>query len=214
MEDPATVVRASNQAELEVLLRAGIPPDWRLSFAFILSVVVGDEAILTYQSTLTTGTNPPAQLLINSTFVSTTRERSTACECLRKPSASTLSPELKSPPGTFPVAAQLAGKVTNMSASVAIDAVPEFPDWCLHTGEEPKPETSLHYFCSLRIVSAIRWVFRDRSDVFVAANFAWFAALTIPETLMFWWHLVGPTQHGQVGTTTARKVSRLLSCLK
>jgi Putative restriction endonuclease len=26
------------------------------------------------------------------------------------------------------------------------------------------------------IVSAIRWVFRDRSDVFVAANFAWFVA--------------------------------------
>jgi ketosteroid isomerase-like protein len=66
MEDPATVVRASNKAELEVFLRAGIPPDWRLSFAFIRSVVVGDEAILTYQSTLTTGTNPPAQLLINS----------------------------------------------------------------------------------------------------------------------------------------------------
>ena len=63
-----------------------------------------------------------------------------------------------------------------MSASVAIDVVSEFPDWCLHTGEEPMPESSLHYYFSSLIVSAIRWVFRDRSDVFVAANFAWFAA--------------------------------------
>ncbi len=63
-----------------------------------------------------------------------------------------------------------------MSTSSAIDVVPEFPDWCLHTGEEPMPETSLHYYFSALIVSAIRWVFRDRSDVFVAANFAWFSA--------------------------------------
>ena len=40
------------------------------------------------------------------------------------------------------------------------------------------PETSLHYYFSALIVSAIRWVFRDRSDVFVAANFAWFATPT------------------------------------
>lgn len=36
------------------------------------------------------------------------------------------------------------------------------------------PETSLHYYFSALIVSAIRWVFRDRNDVFLAANFAWF----------------------------------------
>lgn len=66
MEDPATVVRASNKAELEVFLRAGIPPDWSLSFAFIRCVVVGDEAILTYESTLATGGSPPAKLLVNS----------------------------------------------------------------------------------------------------------------------------------------------------
>jgi SnoaL-like domain len=66
MEDPATIVRASNKAELDAFFRVGIPPDWSLSFTFIRSVVVGDEAILTYQSTLATGANPPAILLINS----------------------------------------------------------------------------------------------------------------------------------------------------
>jgi SnoaL-like domain len=66
MEDPATIVRASNRAELDTFFRAGIPPEWALSFAFLRCVVVGDEAILTYESTLATGTNPPAKLLINS----------------------------------------------------------------------------------------------------------------------------------------------------
>jgi ketosteroid isomerase-like protein len=66
MEDPATVIRASNKAELDVFLRAGIPPEWSLSFAFIRCAVVGDEAILTYESTLATGDNPPAKLLVNS----------------------------------------------------------------------------------------------------------------------------------------------------
>ena len=61
-----------------------------------------------------------------------------------------------------------------MSATGAIDVSAELPDWCLHTGEEPMPETSLHYYFSALIVSAIRWIFRDRNDVFVAANFAWF----------------------------------------
>lgn len=61
-----------------------------------------------------------------------------------------------------------------MSAMGAVENVVEFPDWCLHTGEEPMPETSLHYYFSALIVSAVRWIFRDRSDVFVAANFAWF----------------------------------------
>ncbi len=76
----------------------------------------------------------------------------------------------------FTVLMQVVGKVFAMSASTAIDVVSEFPDWCLHTGEEPMPETSLHYYFSALLVSAIRWVFRDRSDVFVAANFAWFTA--------------------------------------
>jgi SnoaL-like domain len=66
MEDPATIVRATNKAELDAFFRAGIPPEWTLSFAFLRCVVVGDEAILTYESTLATGTNPPANLLINS----------------------------------------------------------------------------------------------------------------------------------------------------
>jgi ketosteroid isomerase-like protein len=66
MEDPATIVRASNKAELDTFLRAGIPPEWSLSFAFIRCAVVGDEAILTYESTLATGGNPPAKLLVNS----------------------------------------------------------------------------------------------------------------------------------------------------
>jgi hypothetical protein len=66
MEDPATVIRASNKAELDTFLRAGIPPEWSLSFAFIRCAVVGDEAILTYESTLATGSNPPANLLVNS----------------------------------------------------------------------------------------------------------------------------------------------------
>lgn len=56
----------------------------------------------------------------------------------------------------------------------ALHTAAEFPDWCLHTGEEPVPETTLHYYFSALIVSAVRWIFRDRTDVFVAANFAWF----------------------------------------
>ena len=69
MEDPATVLRASNKVELSQFFRAGIPADWQLSFAFIRCAIVGDEAILTYQSTLSTGTNSAAQLLINSHLV-------------------------------------------------------------------------------------------------------------------------------------------------
>jgi SnoaL-like domain len=66
MEDPASIVRASNKAELDTFFRAGIPSSWVLSFAFLRCVVVGDEAILTYESTLATGANPPAKLQINS----------------------------------------------------------------------------------------------------------------------------------------------------
>ena len=36
------------------------------------------------------------------------------------------------------------------------------------------PETSLHGYFSMLIVSAIRWMFRDRHDVFVTGNFAWY----------------------------------------
>ena len=90
--------------------------------------------------------------------------------------ASALSLGLKTLHSAFCVAARPQGKVVVMSASVAMDVVPKFSDWCLHNGEEPMPETSLHYYFSALIVSAIRWVFRDRSDVFVAANFAWFSS--------------------------------------
>ena len=55
-----------------------------------------------------------------------------------------------------------------------LEAQTEIPDWCLHTGEEPMPETSLHAYFSNLIVSAIRWMFRDRHDVFVTSNFAWY----------------------------------------
>ena len=36
------------------------------------------------------------------------------------------------------------------------------------------PETSLHAYFSNLIVSAIRWMFRDRHDVFVTSNFVWY----------------------------------------
>lgn len=61
-----------------------------------------------------------------------------------------------------------------MPSMGAFETTAEVPDWCLHTGEEPMPETSLHYYFSALIVSAVRWIFRDRADVFVAANFAWY----------------------------------------
>ena len=57
---------------------------------------------------------------------------------------------------------------------ITLEAKPEIPDWCLHTGEEPMPETSLHAYFAMLIVSAIRWIFRDRHDVFVTPNFAWY----------------------------------------
>ncbi len=61
-----------------------------------------------------------------------------------------------------------------MSEMRVLEAQTEIPDWCLHTGEEPMPETSLHAYFSNLIVSAIRWMFRDRHDVFVTSNFAWY----------------------------------------
>ena len=64
-----------------------------------------------------------------------------------------------------------------MSAVHAPGADTEFPDWCLHTGKEPMPETSLHAYFSNLIVSAIRWILRDRQDVFVTTNFAWYPEL-------------------------------------
>ena len=39
------------------------------------------------------------------------------------------------------------------------------------------PETSLHAYFSNLIVSAIRWILRDRQDVFVTTNFAWYPEL-------------------------------------
>lgn len=61
-----------------------------------------------------------------------------------------------------------------MSSAQPIEIGAEIPDWCLHTGEEPMPETSLHAYFSHLIVSAIRWLFRDRHDVFVTTNFTWY----------------------------------------
>ena len=61
-----------------------------------------------------------------------------------------------------------------MSVVHALEVQSEIPDWCLHTGEEPMPETSLHAYFTTLIVSAVRWIFRDRRDVFVTSNFAWY----------------------------------------
>jgi Uma2 family endonuclease len=61
-----------------------------------------------------------------------------------------------------------------MSSAQPIEAGAEIPDWCMHTGEEPMPETSLHAYFTTLIVSAVRWLFRDRHDVFVTSNFAWY----------------------------------------
>jgi ketosteroid isomerase-like protein len=65
LEDPAPIVRATNREELRAFFTAGIPADWQLQFAFIRIVVSGDEAILTYETTLTVDEQSPATLLIN-----------------------------------------------------------------------------------------------------------------------------------------------------
>jgi steroid Delta-isomerase len=66
IEDPATVVRATGRAELEAFFSATIPADWKLRFGYVRSVVVGDEAVLTYTVVLTIGERSPSELLVNS----------------------------------------------------------------------------------------------------------------------------------------------------
>lgn len=64
-EDPATVRQATGKAELRELLLAGIPADWKLTFAFERVAIVADEAILTYRVALRAGDAAPADLLVN-----------------------------------------------------------------------------------------------------------------------------------------------------
>lgn len=69
IEDPATVRRASGLSELRTFFAAGIPSSWDLAFHFERVAVVGDEAILTYRTTLRVADHEPAELLINSHVV-------------------------------------------------------------------------------------------------------------------------------------------------
>jgi steroid Delta-isomerase len=69
VEDPASVLRASNGEELRAFFSSGIPPTWDLSFSFVRIVVVGNEAILTYETTLRIEDATPSKLLINTHMV-------------------------------------------------------------------------------------------------------------------------------------------------
>jgi hypothetical protein len=69
LEDPATIRRAADREELSTFFSGSIPGNWNLSFRFVRVAVVGLEAILTYDVTLTAGSASPSTLLVNTHVV-------------------------------------------------------------------------------------------------------------------------------------------------